>query len=92
MNPHPRVSLSAIRIMILCEYPLSTEECGDQYYDGDGVNKSLEEAYVWYKVAQCAGNHNVDSLVNYLGSTLVKPKCLKLSSRAKPIYTRALQH
>ena len=92
MNPHPKVSLSDIRIMILCEYPLSTEECGHQYYDGDGVNKSLEEAYVWYKVAQFAGNHNVDSLVNYLGSTVVKSKCLKLSSRVKPIYTRALQH
>ena len=88
MNPHPKVSLSDIRIMILCEYPLSTEECGHQYYDGDGVNKSLEETYVWCKVAQFAGNHNVDSLVNYLGSTLVKPKCLKLPSRAKPIYTR----
>jgi len=92
MNPHPKVSLSDIRIMILCEYPLSTEECGHQYYDGDGVNKSLEEAYVWYKVAQCGGNHNVDSLVNYLGSTVVKSKCLKLSSRAKHIYTKTLQH
>ena len=92
MNPHPKVSLYDIRIMILCEYPLSTEECGHQYYDGDGVNKSREEAYVWYRVAQCAGNHKVDSLVNYLGSTLVRSKCLKLSSRAKHIYTRALQH
>ena len=92
MNPHPKVSLSDIRIMILCEYPLSTEECGHQYYDGDGVSKSLEEAYVWYRVAQCSGNHKVDPLVNYLGSTLVKSKCLKLSSRAKHIYTMALQH
>ena len=92
MNPRPNVSLSDIRMMILCEYPLSTEECGHQYYDGEGVNKNREEAYVWYRVAQCAGNHNVDSLVNYLGSTLVKSKCCKLSSRAKHIYTKALQH
>ena len=92
MATQTSISLSDIRTMILCEYPLSTEECGHHYYDGDGVTKNLEEAYVWYRVAQCAGNHNVDSLVNYLGSTLVKPKCLKLSSRAKPIYTRALQH
>ena len=86
------ISLSDIRTMILCEYPLSTEECGHHYYDGDGVNKSLEEAYVWYKVAQCAGNHSVDSLVDHLGSKLVRSKCCKLSSRAKHIYTRALQH
>jgi len=86
------ISLSDIRTMILCEYPLSTEECGHQYYDGDGVSKNIEEAYVWYRIAKYAGNHNVDSLVNYLGSTLVRSKCLKLSSRAKHIYTRALQH
>ena len=92
MNTRPKVSLSDIRTMILCEYPLSTEECGHHYYDGDGVNKSLEEAYVWYRVAQCAGNHKVDSLVDHLGSKLVRSKCLKLSSRAKHIYTRALQH
>ena len=92
MNTRPKVSLSDIRIMILCGYPLSPEECGHQYYDGDGVNKSREEAYVWYRVAQCAGNHSVDSLVYHLGSTLVRSKCLKLSSRAKHIYTRALQH
>ena len=92
MNTHPKVSLSDIRIMILCEYPLSTEECGHQYYDGDSVTKNLEEAYVWYRVAQCAGNHKVDSLVDHLSSALVRSKCLKLSSRAKHIYTRALQH
>ena len=92
MNPRPNVSLSDIRMMILCEYPLSAEECGHQYYDGDGVTKNIEEAYVWYRVAQCAGNHEVDSLVNYLGPTLVKSKCLKLSSRARHIYTRALRH
>ena len=86
------ISLSDIRTMILCEYPLSTEEVGHQYYDGDGVTKNIEEAYVWYRVAQCAGNHKVDSLVYHLGSSLVKSKCLKLSSRAKPIYTKALQH
>ena len=92
MATQTSISLSEIRTMILCEYPLSTEECGHQHYDGDGVSKNLEEAYVWYRVAQCSGNHKVDSLVNHLGSTLVKSKCLKLSSRAKHIYTRALQH
>ena len=92
MNTHPKVPLSDIRMMILCEYPLSTEECGYHYYDGDGVTKNIEEAYVWYRIAQYAGNHKVDSLVNHLGSTLVRSKCLKLSSRAKHIYTRALQH
>ena len=92
MNTPMKISLSDIRTMILCEFPLSTEEFGHQYYDGDGVSKNLKEVYVWYRVAQCAGNHNVLSLVNYLGSTLVKSKCLKLSSRAKHIYTRALQH
>ena len=71
MSTQANNSLSDIRIMILCEYPLSTEECGHHYYDGDGVSKNLEEAYVWYRVAQCAGNHNVDSLVNCLGSELV---------------------
>ena len=40
------ISLSDIRTMILCEYPLSNEEWGHQYYDGGGVNKSWEEAYV----------------------------------------------
>ena len=40
------ISLSDIRTMILCEYPLSTEECGNQHYDGDGVTKKIEEAYV----------------------------------------------
>jgi len=92
MATQTSISLSDIRTMILCGYPLSTEECGHQYYDGDGVNKSREEAYVWYRVAQCSGNHKVDPLVNYLGSTLVSSKCLKLSSRARHIYTRALQH
>jgi len=79
MNPRPNVSLSDIRMMILCEYPLSTEECGHHYYDGDGVNKSREEAYVWYQVAQYAGNHRVDSLVSYLNTKLMKSKCRKLS-------------
>ena len=91
MNTPMKISLSDIRLMILCEFPLSTEEFGNQYYDGNGVSKNLKEAYVWYRVAQCAGNHNVDSLVDCLGSTLVKSKYLKLSSRAKHIYTRALQ-
>jgi TPR repeat protein len=91
MNTHCKPSLSDIRTMILCEYPLSTEEYAHLYYDGDGVKKSLEEAYVWYQIAQCAGNHKVDSLVSYLDATLNMSKCCKLSSRAKHIYTRALQ-
>ena len=92
MYTHSKISLSDIRTMILCEFPLSTEEFGHQYYDGEGVSKSLEEAYVWYRVAQCTGNNNVDSLVNYLDSKLTTSKCFKLSSRARHIYTRALQH
>jgi len=72
--------------------PLSTEECGHQYYDGDGVIKNIEEAYVWYQVAQCAGNHRVDSLVNCLNTKLMTSKRCKLSSRAKHIYARALRH
>jgi len=35
MATQTSISLSNIRTMILCEYPLSTEECGHQYYDGD---------------------------------------------------------
>ena len=42
------------------------------YYDGEGVNKSLEEAYIWYQVAQCAGNHRVASLAVYVASKLMK--------------------
>ena len=90
MATQASISLSDIRTMILCEYPLSTEECGHQHYDGDGVNKSREEAYVWYRVAQCAGNHKVDPLVNYLNTKLIKTKRLRLSSRAKYIYASAL--
>ena len=92
MNTHTTVSLSDIRTMILCEYPLSTEECGHLYYDGDGVTKNIEEAYVWYQVAQCAGNHRVDSLIRYLDTKLIKSTCCNLSSRAKHIYAKALQH
>ena len=92
MNTPPKVSLSDIRTMILSGFPLSTEECGHLYYDGDGVGKSLEEAYVWYQVAQCAGNHRVGSLVNHLDSRLIKSKRRKLSSRAKHIYTKALRY
>jgi len=92
MSTQANITLSDIRTMILCEFPLSTEEIGHLYYDGHGVNKSLEEAYVWYLVAQCAGNHNVDSLLDFLGSKLMQSKCCKLSSRAKHIYTRALRH
>ena len=92
MNTHPKVSLSDIRTMILSGFPLSTEECGHLYYDGDGDNKNLEEAYVWYRIAQCAGNRGVGSLVDYLDATLTKSRCCKLSSRARHIYKRALQH
>jgi len=84
--------LSDIRMMILCQYPMSALECGNCYYDGDGVSKSLEEAYVWYRIAQCAGNNNVDSLVDYIDTTLTKSTCCKLTSKAKHIYTQALQH
>jgi len=92
MNLRTYITLYDIRMMILCGHPLSTEEYGNCFYDGDeGVTKDPEEAYVWYRVAQCAGNNNVDSLVDYIGSTLSKPKCLRLSSRAKHIYTEALQ-
>ena len=90
MDTQTSISLSDIRTMILCEYPLSTEECGHHYYDGDGVTKNIEEAYVWYRVAQCAGNHDVDSLVNCLNTKLIKTKRLRLSSRAKHIYASAL--
>ena len=92
MNTHYKLSLPDIRTMILCEFPLSTEDYGHLYYDGDGVKKSLEEAYVWYAVAQFSGNHRVDCLVNYLNSRLMKPTCDELSSRAKYIYTRAMTH
>ena len=92
MNVLTHMSLSDIRIMILCDFPLSTEEYGHLFYDGDGVIKNREEAYVWYRISQCAGNHKVDSLVSYLDATLKKSKCCKLSSRAKHIYTRALLH
>jgi len=91
MNTHHKLSLSDIRTMILCDFPLSSEEYGHLYYDGDGVTKSLEEAYIWYIIAQCSGNHRVDCLVNYLNSRLMKPTCKKLSSKAKHIYARALQ-
>jgi hypothetical protein len=92
MCTHCKLSLSDIRTMTLCAYPLSTEEYAHLYYDGDGVNKNLEEAYVWYTVAQFSGNHSVDCLVNFLNSRLMKSTCDKLSSRAKHIYIRALLH
>jgi hypothetical protein len=85
-----KLSLSSVQAMILCEYPVSTEEFGHCYYDGDGVSKNLGEAFVWYRVAQCAGNHRVDCLVNYLDSKLEPHTRLKLISRAKHIYQRAL--
>ena len=90
MSTKIKQSLSDIRLMILTSYPLSTEELGHLYYDGDGVTKNIEEAYVWYRVAQCAGNHDVDSLVNCLNTKLIKTKRLRLSSRAKHIYASAL--
>ena len=92
MNTQTNITLSDIRMMILCGYPLSTEEYGHCYYDGDGVTRSTEEAYVWYRVAQWAGNHSVDSLVDYIGPTLTTSKYHRLSSRARHIYSRALQH
>jgi TPR repeat protein len=85
-----QLSLSSVQAMILCEYPVSTEEFGHCYYDGDGVSKNLDEAFVWYRVAQCAGNHHVDCLINYLDSKLEPHTRLKLISRAKHIYQKAL--
>ena len=92
MNAHTKISLSDVRIMIPKEYPMSTEESGHLYHPGDGVNKNVEEAYVWYRIAQCAGNRSVDSIVSHLGSKLMTSTCHKLSSRALHIYTRALTH
>ena len=86
------ISLSDIRMMILCDFPLSTEECGRLYYEGEGVKKSLKEAYVWYRIAQCAGNNKVDSIVNYIDTTLTISKCCRLLSRAQHIYIGALRH
>ena len=92
MNLRTNITLSDIRMMILCQYPLSTEEYGHCYYDGDeGVTKDPEEAYFWYRVAQCAGDNQVDDLVDYIGSTLTESKSLRLLSRARHIYIRALQ-
>jgi hypothetical protein len=39
-----KISLSDVRIMILCEFPLSTEEIGHQYYDGEGVKKKPQRS------------------------------------------------
>jgi TPR repeat protein len=86
MNTSIKTSLSQIRMMILCEYPLSIEEYGHCYYDGDGVNKSTEEAYVWYQVAHCADNLRVNSLIAYLSSRLLLSEIQKLSSREKHLY------
>jgi TPR repeat protein len=91
MNTSIKTSLSQIRMMILCEYPLSNEEYGHFYYDGDGVNKSTEEACVWYQVAQCADYHRVNSLIAYLSSRLLLSEIQKLSSREKHIYTKTFQ-
>lgn len=91
MSLRPNTTLSDIRLMTLCQYPLSALEYGNCYYDGDGVAKDTQEAYVWYKVAQCAGDNQVGGLVDPIGSTLAQPKCHRLSSRAKHIYVRALQ-
>jgi len=40
------------------------------------VIRSLGRAYICYHVVQYAGNHKVDSLVNYLGSTLPRMYCM----------------
>ena len=44
MNAHMKISLSDVRIMILSEYPLSTEEYGHLKHHGDEVDKSCAEA------------------------------------------------
>ena len=44
MNTHYKLSLPDIRTMILCEFPLSTEDCGHLYYDGDG-GKAITYSY-----------------------------------------------
>ena len=92
MSTKIKQSLSDVRLMILTSYPLSTEELGHLYYDGDGVDQSYEEAYVWYQVAQCSGNHRVDSLLKYLDTKLVGPVRKRLASRATDIYSKALLH
>ena len=92
MSTQANIPLSDIRMMILCGYPLPTEEYGHFYYDGDEVTRSTEEAYVWYRIAQQAGNRSVDSVVDCIGPTLTTFKCHRLSSRAEHIYSRALQH
>ena len=70
MTLRANISLSEVRMMILCQYPLSTSEYGHCYCDGDGVAKDPEEAYVWYKVAECAGVNQVGDLIDCIGSTL----------------------
>ena len=91
MSKRTKGKLSDIRMIILCQYPLSALEYGNCYYDEDGVTKDTQEAYVWYKVAPLAGDNRVGGLVDCIGSTLAQPKCHRLSSRAKHIYVRALQ-
>ena len=90
MSTQANITLSDVRIMILYEYSLPTEESGHQHYAGDGVRKNREEAYVWYRVAKCADNNKMDSLFNRLNTKLIRTKRLKLSSRARRIYVKAL--
>jgi len=60
--------------------------------DGDRATKNVQKVYVWYGVAQYAGNLRVDSLVGYLNTKLIKSQYFELSSRAKHIYVKALGH
>ena len=60
--------------------------------DGDRATKNVQEVYVWYGVAQYAGNLKVDSLVGYLNTKLIKPQRFELSSRTKYIFASALQY
>lgn len=91
MHTNTKITLSDVHNMLVHSNPLSIEEYGHCHYDGYGVNKNIEEAYVWYKVAQYSGNHLVDGLVKYLDSNVVKKKSFRLSSRAKHIYIEALK-
>tara|TARA_B110000908_G_C10145585_1_gene398884 strand:+ start:678 stop:956 length:279 start_codon:yes stop_codon:yes gene_type:complete len=91
MSKRTKGKLSDIRLIILAQYPLFAAEYGNCFFDGDGVARDIEEAYVWYQVALCAGDNQVGGLVDYIGSTLAKSKRRRLSSRAKNIYVRALQ-
>jgi TPR repeat protein len=66
---------------------MSALECGNCYYDGDGVAKDLEEAYVWYKVAQLAGDNRVGGLVDSIGG---RPEISVVTAAAPQIYKRVV--